>query len=95
MKHLLLILGVIAVSNSGCTTMYFHNTGSDMRAEFSEWHHDGILRLVEFSPPVDLSERCSGKNWSTAKVSKDFVQWLAGSVTGGIYDPWGVEFSCK
>ncbi len=92
--HALYAVGILL--SSGCSTMYFQNVdGESTRTDLSEWHHDGILRLVEFSSPVDLSSRCEGKKWRTVKVEKDFVQGLAGSVSYGLYDPWGVSIRCN
>lgn len=89
-------LAMVALISSGCSTMYFQNvSGEPTRTELTEWHHDGILRLVEFSSPVDLQSRCEGKKWKTVKVEKDFVQGLVTSVAYGWYDPWGVSISCR
>jgi hypothetical protein len=79
---------------SSCSTIYFHN-GSQTYVDHDEWHHDGIIRLVEFSSPVNLNERCEGKNWGTVKTEESFLNWLAGAFTFGIYDPWTVSYSCK
>jgi len=81
---------------SACSTIYFDNGPSATEnLDMTEWHHDGILRLVEFSAPVDLASRCDSKGWKTIKVEKGFLQWLAGSVTYNLYDPWLVEYACK
>jgi hypothetical protein len=89
----LLVLSLFVLT-SACSTIYFHNGSSDS-VDHDEWHHDGILALVEFSPPVDLNERCEGKSWGTVETQRSFLNWLAGTFTFGIYDPWMVSYSCK
>lgn len=96
MKTLSLFMLVIALFASGCSTMYFHNgtkSGKQVMNQ-EEWHHDGILRLVEFSAPVDMASRCS-KGWDTLMVEQTFVQGFVSGLTSGMYDPWNVEFGCK
>ena len=82
---------------TSCSTIYFHNGGNttDKATELSEWHHDGVLGLVEFSDPVDLAGRCEGKSWTIVKVEQTFIQGLAKNVTDSMYDPWEVSYSCK
>lgn len=94
MKKLMIALGLV-VGLSGCATIHFDNAPTTTtKNPYSEWHHDGILRLVEFSPPVDMNNRCDGANWVTTKVERNFVQGLAAVVTWGIYDPWDVSYAC-
>ena len=87
---------LLALSLGACSTMYFDNGKlATKELESSEWHHDGILRLVEFSSPVDMSSRCEGKSWRSIKVEKSFVQGFVAGLTYGWYDPWGVDYACK
>ncbi len=85
------------IALTSCSTIYFHNgphtetTGT----EYSEWHHDGIMGLVEFSPPVDLANHCEGKSWASVKVQENFIQGLVNKITYRLYDPWEVTYSCK
>jgi hypothetical protein len=97
MKTKLMICSVLAAFSvfSGCSTMYFHNGGKSFTPEMSEWHHDGVLRLVEFSDSVDMNQRCEAKGWDVIKVEKTFVQGLVGSVTYNLYDPWDVSYTCR
>ncbi len=89
------LIGALLVSSSACTTIYFHRDASqNTMTEMAEWHHDGILRLVEFSDPVDMSKRCESKPWKDIKVEKDFVKVLATGASWGLYDPWEVAYSC-
>ena len=97
MKSLLASLSIVMAMffSSGCSTIYFHKGSSDSTTEMNEWHHNGILRLVEFSDPVDMANRCAGKGWETIKVEKGFIHGFVGSLTNGWYDPWSVSYSCK
>jgi hypothetical protein len=85
----------LAALFSGCSTIYFHRGSQNAGVTASEWHHDGIARLVEFSPPVDMADRCVGNPWTTVKVEKTFVQGLASSFSYSLYDPWDVSYACK
>lgn len=80
---------------SGCSTMYFDNGAADNSTEYSQWHHVGIIRLVEFSEPVQTSKVCSKSDWSTIKVEKSFIHGLVTNISWGLYDPWNVEYSCR
>ena len=88
----------VAATAGGCSTIYFHNSSNAM-PDHEEWHHDGLLGLVEFSPPVDLNERCEGRDWETVKTEKTFLNGLvstvAGSAAGRLYDPWEVAYACQ
>ena len=99
MKKIIVQVGVLisVLSLGACSTMYIHNGPIDENSnlEYSEWHHGGILRLVEFSDPVNLPQRCNKADWRTVKVERTFVQGLVHSVSYGIYDPWNVEYSCR
>jgi hypothetical protein len=85
----------LAALVSGCSTIYFHRGSQNAGVTATEWHHDGIARLVEFSPPVDMADRCVGNPWTTVKVEKSFVQVLASSFSYSLYDPWDVSYACK
>ncbi len=85
----------LALLFTGCSTIYFHRGSQNAPVTASEWHHDGIVRLVEFSPPVDMADRCVGDAWTTVKVEKNFIQLLASSFSYSLYDPWDVAYACK
>jgi hypothetical protein len=83
---------------SGCSTIYFHNGGQTGYAtEESEWHHDGVFGLVEFSDPVNMSARCedSKHGWDTVKTERTFLNGLVSGLTWSLYDPWEVSMSCN
>jgi hypothetical protein len=61
----------------------------------SEWHHDAIFGLAEMSPVVNLQDRCQGGLMSAAKVEQTWEQGLISVVTGTLYSPWTVSYSCK
>ena len=84
----------LCLAGSGCFTMHFENDGADRDNEFSEWHHGGILRLVEFSEPVDLRERCNGVDANSHTVEQGFLNGLASGISYGLYDGWTVEVDC-
>jgi hypothetical protein len=94
-----LVVVAALIGTVGCYSIHFDN-GPDapQRVEQSEWHHDGILRLVEFSSPVDLKDRCENAGWSSVRVYKSFLNGLAEaavSLIAPLYDPWTVEIDCE
>lgn len=79
--------------------MQIHNgTRSEVTAfEQGEWHHTGVFGLVEFSAPIDLSDRCPGgasAQWQTTQIQQTFLQGLAQALTWGFYSPWDVNVQC-
>jgi len=97
-KEIVILISAIFIY-SGCATIYLHNGDTPSEVTQQEWHHDGILDLVEFSPPVDLSQRCRNREWQTVKIEKSalcvLVDIAEATLVGNIYDPWIVETSCK
>ncbi len=92
----LLALSLAALSSAACSTIYFEKGSHSARnLEYGEWHHIGVARLVEFSPAVDMNQRCEGNPWESIKVEQSFVQGLVQGVTNNLYSPWDVSYSCK
>jgi len=98
MKKLLTLAALFAVT--GCTTIHF-----DRNANFEEgttqhkrWHHNMVLALIETSDPVNLEERCQGKEWTSVKTEVSFLNGLAGGAVNSIAPIWypkTVEVDCK
>ena len=84
-----------APKNMNMNEEWFGIVAISENLENSEWHHDGIIRLVEFSEPVDLNNRCEGKDFSSVRVEKTFIQGLVGAISYGLYDPWDVSYACR
>ena len=84
-----------AVFFAGCSTIYFEN-GSKEHVDLSnaEWHHDGVFGFMEFSPPVDMNNRCQGKHFEAVEVRQSFLDGLISGGTDRIYDPWEVSYLC-
>ena len=93
MNTLLKMTLIASIALAGCSTIHLHNSKSGGGRTAEEWHHDGILGLVEFSDPVDLSNRCPG-GWNTVTTQRTFVQGLVGTITFGLYDPWNAKYTC-
>jgi hypothetical protein len=88
----------IALFSQACTTITFVRDPKSSRTNYSEWHHDWILGLVEGSDPVDMQARCNGSEWKTVTTEKTGIQILATlavSFVGGVWDPHSVEYSCS
>lgn len=88
------VLTALIVGAGGCSTLHFDNGDADTEYRYREWHHGGIFDLVEFSPPVEMRERCGGKDWRSVKVEKSFTNGLADGVSYNFYDGWTVEYDC-
>jgi len=112
MKANLLLLVTGCVLLSACSTISFTNGPVDAKASLSSestWHHNMWFSLVEVSAPVDLKQRCSGKDWVRITTERSFLNGLAGgidtSVLGArvgvlvvgidIWDPWTVAYECR
>jgi hypothetical protein len=91
----LLAIAALAIVTSGCSTIYFHNAGSNRTVtNYSEWHHDWVFGLVEGSAPVDLNSRCNGANWETVRTRQPFLQGFVQLFTAPVYYPWEASYSC-
>lgn len=81
---------------TGCYSVTFSkDQGSGEIA--SAWHHDGILSLVEFSPPVNPTEMCGG-DWASVTTSETILTWLVPVIippVAGVWDPQQIEVECK
>ena len=67
-----------------CYTINFKRDSSstDEFYQFSQWHHIGLLGLVEFSAPVNLKEICSEDSWESVRVRTGFLQGLISKLQG-------------
>jgi hypothetical protein len=96
-----LLFGALFVASvtTGCHKIYYHNGGpllaNKAAANVNEWHHDGVLGLVEFSEPVDLKRYCGEKGWSTIETENSFLTGLVSVVTYGLYTPREANVVCK
>lgn len=99
MKAIIRITLLLALTSglTGCFRMQIQNGPSKEVANFEagEWHHTGVFGLVEFSPPVDLSNRCPKGTWKNVQIQETFVQGLVKFITWGLYSPWDMNFNCR
>jgi hypothetical protein len=92
----IILTSFIVLALSGCSTIHFDNGASSAETFRTEdWHHIGAISLVEFSSPVNTTEKCEGKAWTTVRTRKGPLQVLVGLVTGILYDPIEVSVACK
>ncbi len=94
MKSILYLI-VLCFSLTACHTFNL-NKGPDVhpRYETENFHHIGILKLVEFSEPVDPRKSCDG-DWNSVETRTGPIQVLIGLIVGGFYNPEEVKVSCK
>lgn len=96
-----LTLAVLVVASllSGCHKIYYHKTGpmvaNKNSATVNEWHHIGVIGLVEFSEPTDLKRYCGASGWKAIETEDSFLTGLVGGVTGGLYTPRMANVMCK
>ena len=78
----LLFLIVFSVS---CQTIHYTNK-AEVPAHYShtQWHHIGLLGLLEFSPPVNVKARCGNKGWKAVRTQRNILQTVAGVVASAI-----------
>jgi len=98
MKSALKITVILSfvLASAGCHKMQIHNGPRAELTSFEqgEWHHDGVVGLVEFSPPMDLSKQCPGGTWQSVQVQRSFIQGLVQAITFGLYTPWDTNVQC-
>ncbi len=99
MKNIFVIAFSIAtVALTGCHKIYYHNGGSMVAnkasAQYNDWHHIGVLGLVEFSDPIPLNQKCQSK-WSTLETENSFLTGLVSGLTYGLYTPREANLVCK
>lgn len=91
----LLTVCSMVVLLGACSTISFNNgSEGEVGRSGSNWHHVGILELVEFSSPVDMRRKCRKKNWSSVTTKMNFVQALIHGFAGAVYSPWEVSYTC-
>lgn len=70
--------------------MHFSKEAQAPPAEYtySQWHHIGLLGLMEFSDPVDLKSICKRSDWRAVRVQTGLLQGLVRNIaipTGETY----------
>jgi len=95
------ILGVLLIASifTGCHKIYYHKTGpmvaNKNSATANEWHHIGILGLVEFSDPTNLKNYCGSGGWQSVETENSFLSGLVSGVTYALYTPRMANVMCK
>ena len=88
-------LSLFLFSLSSCYTIHFSKGSNFPYYQTSQWHHIGLLGLMEFSDPVNLEQICPANSWDSVRVQTGFLQGLVRYIsipTGGSYTmerPWG------
>ncbi len=103
MKYKILSLALLIPLLSACHTMHFKKAASSPTSnidivgqDFDNWHHIGIISLVEFSEPISTkNQNCS--SWSSVTVQRSFLPGLVGSLpyVGYLYSPWDAYMNCN
>lgn len=97
MKNLIALTALMLLS-SACHTIVIRN-GADASTAMNreQWHHISIIRLVEYSKPVDLYEICDGKGWNSVQTRSGPLQVLIKLIpyVSTFYTPEEVQISCK
>ena len=90
-------LSVCLLLMSSCYTVHF-SKGSAPPAFYqtSQWHHIGLLGLMEFSDPVNLEQICPKDSWQAVRVRTGFLQGLLRLIYPPLVPPlvvYGVNLS--
>ena len=95
-KVILSILVSCSLFLGACSTIHFHNGEDATKAyEQENWHHIGVLSLVEFSDPVNLKQACEDSAWESVRTQKAGLQVLVHLLAGWIYSPEEVSVACS
>jgi hypothetical protein len=90
---------VIATLLSGCHKIYYHRAApmvaNKNSATVNEWHHLGVIGLVEFSDPTDLKTYCGSSGWRSVETENSFLTGLVSGVTYGLYTPRMANVMCR
>jgi hypothetical protein len=101
------VLLIIALSSllSACAQVTFiqgeiGEKAPEQDRSASEWHHHGPFGFIEFSPPVDLDERCQGEEWQQVSTYISTGNWLVSNavslMTGvSLYGARTVSYACE
>jgi hypothetical protein len=91
-------LSLLTLLLTACQVIHINN-GKESVVTYpqDEWHQIGIFQVAEFSDPVDLSQRCDGKDWVSAQTRMSPGQVLLGLVPylGYAWSPLEVAYACK
>lgn len=90
---------VVAPLLVGCHKIYYHKSGpmvaNKSSAMVNEWHHVGVIGLVEFSEPTDLKTYCGSGSWRSVETENSFLTGLVSGVTYALYTPRMANVVCK
>jgi len=97
-RFLLATFSLAAISLTGCHKIYYHNAGQiaavKNAAQYNDWHHIGVLGLVEFSEPINIKAKCE-KGWNAIETENSFLSGLVSAVTYSLYTPREANLVCK
>ena len=96
------------VFSISCQTIHYTNKSEvPYNYTYSQWHHIGILGLMEFSPPVNVKASCSNKGWKAVRTQTNVLQALVKGVIAfaldqvslglgklSLYSPEEVSIAC-
>ena len=72
----ILLLSAFIVFLPSCYTIHFSRSNTTPHYQSSQWHHIGLLGLVEFSDPVNLEQICPADSWGSVRTQTGFLQGL-------------------
>jgi hypothetical protein len=82
----------------GCQTIHIKNGPQGIvNYQDPEWHHIGVIDLVEFSDAVDLNKACNGKEWTSIRTRQSVGQVFLGLVPylSTAWSPREVSIACQ
>ena len=84
-----LFLSFLIVFSVSCQTIHYTNKSEvPHQYTYTQWHHIGLLGLLEFSSPVNVKAKCGDKGWKAVRTQKNVLQalttGLVSLVVGGI-----------
>ncbi len=96
MKKIIVLLFVLSMLQGCFKTIVTNGIKEPVDFEFTKWHHNVALSLVEISDPVHMKKVCP-KGWKAVKTHQSFLNGLAASIVFGgyIWTPQTVSIACK
>ncbi len=106
-RFALVLVAAGAMLLSACSTIHFKN--GDVAASGAgnkEMHHTVVNDIFTLSKPVDMTNRCDGRDWSRITNELTFMDWAMGfganfaigqvvSLPFNVWQPYTVSYACS
>ena len=85
MLRLFLSFLFLIVFSVSCQTIHYTNKSEvPHQYTYTQWHHIGLLGLIEFSSPVNVKAKCGEKGWKAVRTQKNVLQALTAGLVSSV-----------